>query len=197
MTDGFLSDEIRALFEGRPEPARPEGYDDLRQAAAFFLLVDRDETLAFLVKKKETPGYTWSGQVGMVGGMIEEEEEDLEAAYREFEEELRLDPDSLELYGDLGYFPSSVANALLHVFVARWNGVGDPVPDPAEIDYMIEVPFSVLQEIHDREKYPGTTPDPEGKGPFYPVRIDGRGRLVIWGVTARTAHSLLELLRGE
>ncbi|MFH1278286.1 MAG: NUDIX domain-containing protein [Candidatus Eisenbacteria bacterium] len=197
MSNHFLSDDIRALFQGRPAPERPEGYDDLRQAAAFFLLVDRDETHAFLVKKKETPGYTWSGQVGMVGGMIERGEGDLEAAFREFEEELSLRPESLELLGDLGYYSSSVVNAFLHVFVARWSGEGDPVPDPAEIDYMIEVPFSVLEEIHEREKYPGKTPDPDGKGPFYPVRVDGRGRLVVWGVTARITHALLEMLRGE
>jgi len=190
---------LRNAFRSRPAPRRPEGYDRLRQAVSFFLLVDREETHALLVRKKETPGYTWSGQVGMVGGMIEESDGgDLEAAYREFEEELSLPRDSIELLGDLGWFPSTIADALLHVYVALWNGEGKPAPDRREIDFLFEVPFSRFSRIHTEKKYSGAKPyDPKGKGPFYPVDVGGRGELMVWGVTARAVHSLLELPPGE
>ncbi|MBM3320900.1 MAG: CoA pyrophosphatase [Candidatus Eisenbacteria bacterium] len=196
MSSDKLSDTIRERIRSQPAPERPDAYDHLRQAVSFFLLVDRDETRALLVKKKETPGYTWSGQVGMVGGMIEEEDaSDLETAFREFEEELRIDRSALEVFGDLGYFPSRIADALLHVYVARWNGEGTPVPDPREIDDLVEVPFSELARLHEKRGLAGGRPDPEGRGPHYPVGHPRKGPLVIWGVTARTIHALLELIR--
>ncbi|MFH1679782.1 MAG: CoA pyrophosphatase [Candidatus Eisenbacteria bacterium] len=196
MPPDTLSGTIRDRLGSPPAPERPERYGHLRQAVSFFLVVDREETRALLVKKKETPGYTWSGQVGMVGGMIEEgDPSDLDAAFREFEEEMKLDRASLEVLGDLGYFPSRIANALLHVYVARWNGEGTPVPDPREIDYLIEVPFSELARLHEERGHAGVRPDPEGKGPHYPVQHPKKGPLIIWGVTARTIHALLERIR--
>jgi 8-oxo-dGTP pyrophosphatase MutT (NUDIX family) len=194
----LLSRSIREALRRRPAPPRPDRYDRLRQAVSFFLLVDREETRALLVKKKETPGYTWSGQVGMVGGMIESRDsDDLDAALREFEEELSLPREALEVYGDLGYFASRVADALLHVYVARWNGEGSPRPDPREIDYLVEVPFSELFRLHDERGYRPGERDQDPRGPFYHFTHDTKGPLLIWGVTARTIRSLLEMLRED
>jgi 8-oxo-dGTP pyrophosphatase MutT (NUDIX family) len=196
MSALYLSDRIRTLLAGRNAPERPARFDYLRQAVSFLLLVDRGETHALLVKKKETPGYTWSGHMGMVGGMAEDEDEhDLETALREFEEELSLDRSSLEVFGDLGFFPSRVADALLHVFVAKWNGEGTPVPDPREIDFLAEVPFSELLRLHEKNRPGDSHPDPGRRGPEYSVDDPARGPLLIWGVTARAMHTLLEILR--
>lgn len=193
----FLSETIRARLAARSAPQRPGRYDHLRQAVSFLLLVDRGETHALLVKKKETPGYTWSGQMGMVGGMREaEDEHDLETALREFEEELALDRSSLDVVGDLGFFPSRVADALLHVFVAKWNGEGTPVPDRREIEFLAEVPFSALLRLHEKNARGDAHPDPGRHGPEYVVDDPTRGPLLIWGVTARAIHTLLEILRG-
>lgn len=192
---GYLSERIRARLAGHPVPERPARHDHLRQAVSFLLLVDREETRALLVKKKETQGYTWSGQVGMVGGMIEQgDADDLETALREFEEELSLDRSSIELFGDLGFFPSRVANALLHVFVARWNGEGDPAPDPREIDYLVEVPFTELLRLHEGIGPADPARDWGKLGPEYVVSRPGSAPLRIWGVTARSIHALIEIL---
>jgi len=199
---GSVGERIGELLGSLPAPVRPAKHANLRQAVAFFLLVDRPETRALLVKKKETPGYTWSGQVGMVGGMIEEDDAgDLEAGVREFEEELALPGESLRVLGDLGFFPSTIANALLHVYVALWTGDGSPEPDRKEIDYLIEVPLADLAAIHETRGYGGLD-FPRGRnGPFYPIDVTplpegGAPRPVtVWGVTARAVHRLLEMLR--
>ena len=54
--------------------------DRPRKAASFLILFERAGTRLLFVKKRETPGYPWSGQIGMVGGFIEgSDESDLEA----------------------------------------------------------------------------------------------------------------------
>jgi 8-oxo-dGTP pyrophosphatase MutT (NUDIX family) len=195
MKSRFVSSEIRVRLGRRPVPARPSGYDHLRQAVSFLLLLDREETRVLFVKKKETPGYTWSGQVGMIGGMIESgDAHDLQTALREFEEELSLDRSSLDLFGDLGFFPSRGAKALLHVFVARWDGKGSPVPDRREIDFLVEVPFSTLRRLHEKIGPVDAGTVWGRSGPEYLVDDQERGVLRIWGVTARALHSLIEIL---
>ena len=68
-------------------------------------------------------------------------------AVKSIEEELELPRESLDYFGDLGFFPSSIANAVLHVFVARWDGKGEPVPDPNEIDHLIEALTDVWKRL--------------------------------------------------
>jgi 8-oxo-dGTP pyrophosphatase MutT (NUDIX family) len=189
MNKFLTSEHLRALL-GRHKPWRARNGASLRQAVSFFLLVDREETNALLVKKKESPGYVWSAQIGMIGGFVEEEDPDhLSAAFREFEEELQIDRREIEVFGDLGQFASTVANANLHVFLARWSGRGDLKPDPNEIDHMVEVPLSLLAGIHKESGFAGANPVAIGRALVYPVDAGE-----IWGVTARVIHVLMELL---
>ncbi len=189
MNPHISSEHLRAILE-RHEPWRPRRGAELRQAVSFFLLVDREETNALLVKKRESPGYIWSAQIGMIGGFVEEEDTDhLSAAFREFEEELQIDPGELEVLGDLGQFASTIANANLHVFLARWSGRGEMKPDPNEIDHMVEVPLSLLARVHEESGFAGANPVAVGRALAYPVDSGE-----IWGVTARVIHVLMELL---
>lgn len=163
-----------------------------RRAAAFILLYERDQTRMLFLQKKVTPGYPWSGQIGMVGGFIEDDDgDDLSAAYRELEEEIQIPPSDVLCLGELGYFPTQITVVSLHVFVGLWNGEREPKPDPVEIDHLIEVKPSALMEAHEREGYAGGDVDTIGvRRLVYPT---GSGN--IWGVTARVLFAFNEMVR--
>ncbi len=173
-------------------PDDPDGFADReRRAASFLLLYEEDVTKILLVKKKTTPGYRWSGQIGMVGGFIEpEDESDLDAAYRELEEELQLPRDEVETLGSLGHFPTQVPATSVHVFVGYWDGKRTPVPYPVEIEKIVSLKLETLLDQHARHGYSGRHPaEIGGRYLRYPTRSGD-----IWGVTGRTVHALLELL---
>ena len=95
------------------------------------------------------------------------------------------------MLGDLGWFPSALADATLHVFAALWDGGGDPRPDEKEIARLIETPLETLIHTHEERGYAGADGESLGERLVYPIE-EG----VIWGVTARATHALLERLLG-
>jgi len=186
------AERLRALFAGAA-PHPPAAEERYRPYASLFPLVERKGALhVLLAQKKISPGYIWSGQIGMVGGGVEDtDRDDLSAAFREWEEETALPPAALDTLGDLGWYPSALADATLHVFTALWDGAGDPVPDPREIARLIEAPVEALLRTHDERGYAGVSGESLGEKLVYPVE-EG----VIWGVTARATHAFLERIRG-
>lgn len=182
---------LRTLF-GEPASSPPPE-KMLRRFSSFFILVDREETNVLLVKKRVSPGYVWSGHIGMIGGRVEKwDRDDLAAVNREFEEELRLPRESLEQIGDLGFLTSPAADATIHIFLARWNGKGRPEPDLNEIAFLFEVPLSQLAHTHKACDYLGADAVALGRGLFYPTDHGDA-----WGITARAIHAFLEPLLNE
>jgi hypothetical protein len=175
-----------------PLPERPPTTTP-RQAVSFLLLVDRARR-TLLVKKKETPA-TRGAPYGMVG-MAQDETIHPKPSYAS-RGGAALDRSSIEVFGDLGFFLSRVAGVDLHVFVAKWNGEGTPVPDPREIDFLAEVPFSELLRLHEKNRPGDAHPDPGRRGPEYSVDDAVRGPLLIWGVTARFTFSRSSEKRAE
>ncbi len=179
---------LHALFGNSVSDPPPEII--LRRFSSFFILVDREETNVLFLKKRVSPGYVWSGHIGMVGGLVEKcDRNDLAAANREFEEELRLPQNSLEQIGDLGFLTSPAADATIHIFLARWGGEGIPEPDPNEIAFLFEVPLSRLVHTHKTSGYIGADAVALGRGLYYPTDHGD-----VWGVTARAIHAFLEPL---
>lgn len=181
---------VGRLLAERPDD--PDGFADReRRAASFILLYEDEGTKVMLVKKKTTPGYRWSGQIGMVGGFIEPEDgSDLDAAYRELDEELQLPRGDVETLGSLGHFPTQIAMTSVHVFVGYWDGKRTPVPEPSEIARVVPLHLETLLHQHARYGYSGRhAAEIGGLYLRYPTRSGD-----IWGVTGRTMHALLELL---
>jgi len=170
-----------AGLEGRP-----------RRAAAFLLLFERNETRALFIRKKVSPGYPWSGQIGMPGGFVEESDaDDVAAAYRELEEELQIPAVDVRFLGELGYFPTQITVVSLRVFVGIWNGEGTPRPDPAEIDRLVEVGVEDLLAVHKGNGYAGRSVDSIAvRELIYPTDAGD-----IWGVTGRVLFAFNEMVR--
>lgn len=133
------------------------------------------------------------GQISFPGGACEEQDNDLlDTALRETYEEIGVPPEAVEILGTLDDFPT-----ITHFVVTPFVGV---IPHPfayrineAEVEAVVEVPLSFLLEpTHVRME------QREHEGQVYDVLFwdyqEGDRTYTIWGATARTLRSLLDLI---
>ncbi|MEW5909421.1 MAG: CoA pyrophosphatase [Thermodesulfobacteriota bacterium] len=141
------------------------------------------------MQKADTQGYPWRNQVALPGGHIDLlDSSPLDAAFRELEEELGIGKNQVSLICSLGHF-QTINNRDIQVFCGTWNENGPVRFDPSEISRVIEIPLMDLFCIHMNRGYHGRVP--EMTELMYPFRD-----VVIWGVTGRIIHFLLETLSG-
>lgn len=161
--------------------------DPFYLASVILLLYEKgSEPYVLLVLKTETLGYPWSNQVALPGGHMDDQDaSSLDTALRELSEELGITSAHLEVAGTMGHF-FTIRQTVIECFVAVWDGENPGFRfDDREIARIIEVPLSTLRRIHEDGGFSGRIPD---MGELtYPY--DG---VVIWGVTARMIHFLLE-----
>lgn len=156
-------------------------------AGVILLLYEKKrQPYVLTVLKTQTPGYPWSNQIALPGGHMDEKDDTLlETALRELSEELGITRDHLMIAGTMGSF-FTIRQTVIECFVALWDGEKSRLrSDPREIARVLEIPVNALRRIHESAGFSGRIPDiDELRYPY-----DG---LVIWGVTARMIHFLLE-----
>lgn len=137
------------------------------------------------------------GHVALPGGLVEPGEEPEAAALREAQEEVGLDPGSVEILGRLGIVERPRDRGSVAPFVGILPERPVLVPSPAEVEAVLEVPLALLLADgvawEERWPLPGTG---EGPAPAHVVRFfahdDALGHDLVWGVTARILWDLLE-----
>ncbi|HSJ53588.1 MAG TPA: CoA pyrophosphatase [Anaerolineae bacterium] len=133
------------------------------------------------------------GQISFPGGACEAQDNGLlDTALRETHEEIGVPPEAVEVLGPLDDFPT-----ITHFSVTPFVGV-IPHPFPyrvneAEVEAVVEVPLSFLLEpTHVRVE------EREHEGQIYEVLFwdyqEGERTYTIWGATARTLRSFLDLI---
>jgi 8-oxo-dGTP pyrophosphatase MutT (NUDIX family) len=134
-----------------------------------------------------------AGEISFPGGRRDPDDADLRAtALREAEEEIGLDPATVELGEELPATNTFVTGYRIHPFVGR---IPDPAElsltsNPAEVETVLTFSLDLLRESYAmrrlvRRGVPIHTPTYE---------IEGR---LIWGATARILSDLLERLSDE
>lgn len=110
----------------------------------------------------------------------------LKTALRELKEELCIQSENVEVIGSIGHF-QTINNKDIQAFAGIWNQQGTIWCDPAEISRVFQIPVAHLLALHRKKKYLGQQPNiMDLTYPFEDV--------VIWGVTAKILHHLLEIL---
>lgn len=158
----------------------PEG---ARQAAALVLVYPHDDTLHFTLTVRGSGLRNHTGQVSLPGGRVDEGESIEDAALREAQEEIGVDPRLVQLLGRLTPLHIPVSGYILHPVV------GSTAMRPAfqraewEVARIVEAPVSALSDAAAirREMRQRVT---NGQSididvPFY--AIDGEK---VWGATA-------------
>jgi 8-oxo-dGTP pyrophosphatase MutT (NUDIX family) len=148
-------------------PRRSKGSEG-RAAAVLIPIVAVEEPALLLTLRTETVS-THKGQISFPGGSLEPRESPREAALREAQEEIGLDPGRVRVLGELDETPTFVSGYVITPVVGWVAPEPDLEPNPSEVADVIVAPIGRLSEW------------------IYEGHI-------IWGVTARLLRMFLELL---
>ena len=140
------------------------------------------------IQKADIAGYPWRNQMAFPGGHWDPIDADREAtALRELEEEMGISSHHVNVIGSIGHF-LTLRNKEIEAFIGIWEKKEEIRFDPAEISRVFQIPLGHLMAVHHASGYMDRYPDiMELTYPYQDV--------VIWGVTAKIVHHLLEILR--
>jgi 8-oxo-dGTP pyrophosphatase MutT (NUDIX family) len=130
------------------------------------------------------------GEISFPGGIHQDGDATIaDTALREFEEELGVPPDAVELLGALPPVHTFVSGILIVPFVGTLSGRPTFRPDRGEIAEVLEYPLDALAAAETEVEW-------ARDGSVYRGHAYDMGDHTIWGATARILHSLLERLDG-
>jgi 8-oxo-dGTP pyrophosphatase MutT (NUDIX family) len=144
-----------------------------------------------MIRRPVYPG-VHSGQVAFPGGRVDEADENLVGtALREAHEEVGVRPAEVEVLGLLTPLFVHASNFMVHPVVGATRSRPDFRPDPYEVDALLEVPLTELQDVtRIGSKEIIVREGIAIEAPYY----DLQGHTV-WGATAMMVSELLEVLR--
>ncbi|EYB68367.1 NUDIX hydrolase [Deinococcus phoenicis] len=176
-------DDPWAVWLGR-RARTPLHLPDYRRAAVLVALTrERDPRVLLTVRSADLP--THRGQISFPGGSLEAAETPVQAALREAEEEVGLDPRTVHVLGELDDVFTPVG---FHVTPVLARVPAEPrLTLTAEVAQIITPTLGELRGldvIHETRTLPGGQ-----QVPLY--RFPWRGH-DIWGMTARVLHDLLQ-----
>jgi 8-oxo-dGTP pyrophosphatase MutT (NUDIX family) len=168
----------------------PRDASPYKEAAVLIALVERPEGLSVILTRRSDTLRSHTGQVALPGGRCDPGETPWDAALREAEEEIGLDPAAVTLAGlstpyrtGSGYHVTPVVGFLT-----------PPVrlaPNPAEVADIFETPFAFVMDAANHERREGRTPAGDTRA-FYAITWEER---LIWGATAGMLRALHDRLQ--
>jgi 8-oxo-dGTP pyrophosphatase MutT (NUDIX family) len=165
---------------------------DARRGAVLMLFADTDADGEgeLLLTERAHHMRPHPGQVSFPGGTIDPGETAVEAALREAEEEIALDPTSIEVFGELPELWLPPSNFAVTPVLGWWRERGEVgIASPDEVHEIHHVPISELLDPQHRI----SVRHPSGwMGPGFLI---GPGRdVILWGFTAGIIARLFDFL---
>ncbi len=163
---------------------------DRVRAAVLVLFVYRGGQPALVFGKKTEDVPHHKGQFSFPGGVVRSSDASVvEAALREAEEEIGLDPAAVEVLGLFHDIPTTVTNFVITPVLGLARGAPSFRPDGREIERVIEIPLAHLLE-------PATFREEEWEreGMKRAVLFVSYGDDVVWGTTGRILREVLDAM---
>jgi 8-oxo-dGTP pyrophosphatase MutT (NUDIX family) len=177
-------DETGALLRRATQPT--DGREP-RLAAVLLLLYPKDDELHLVFTLRRADLAEHGGEISLPGGRVEPSDVDAgEAALRETQEELGVEPGTLEVVGALEPVYVPPTNYMVAPYLAFATARPAFRPEPAEVAAVIEAPLATL---HEPSSYDGATREYQGRTVWEPFFRYGDYR--IWGTTALVLDQLL------
>ncbi len=181
-------DDVRRVLAEAPPPRRSslEGTGTRPSAVLAPLYPDADEVRVVLTRRSRTLR-SHRGEVSFPGGGHEPADESLAVtALREAFEEIRLDPASVEIIGELDHLQTVTSRSYIVPFVGQLAGRPDLVASPDEVEAILHVALSELlaDGVYHEERW-GLAPL---EHPVHFFELDGD---IVWGATAAMLRGLL------
>lgn len=170
-----------------------EAHVDARQSAVLILLYQKNgDWFIPLIERSVYPG-VHSGQISLPGGKVESQDVNFEAtALREAQEEIGVQPESIDLIGSLSelYIPPSNFN--VKPFVGFYKNSIRFTAQEHEVQRIIEIPLRELLSdgIIQEKDFGRSTNNIVQKAPYF--HLQG---VEIWGATAMILNEFRLLTR--
>lgn len=180
----------QARLAPRPRPGwRPTLPPAARPAAGLLLLFDgaRGPTIILTVRGGHLPHH--GGQVSLPGGAVEPGESVEQAALREAQEEIGVEPSLVSVLGSLTPLHIPVSSFTLHPVVATCACRPPLQPTAGEVDSILEVP---LLELADPSRLRRAVRWRDGRA--YNVPFFELAEHQVWGATAMVLSEFLWML---
>ncbi len=160
------------------------------RAGILVLLYPRRGRLHLVLTRRTEGVAHHQAQISFPGGQMDEGESGVDAALRETEEELGVDPSSLEVVGELTplYVPPS--NFCINPVVATAPRRPPFRRSPHEVEEVIEIPVEHLLNPKNKAAEKREIRGLEVTVPYYRFRGNK-----IWGATAMVLAELLDIIR--
>jgi 8-oxo-dGTP pyrophosphatase MutT (NUDIX family) len=180
--------QLEQSFDGRLfRPDRP-----LRPAAVLIGLIERSGGLHVLLTVRSARLNDHAGQISFPGGRVEDTDAGpIEAALREAREEVRLDPDRVDVLGTLPVYVTISGYQVTPVVGVVRPGA-ELQSDPLEVDEFFDVPLSFLMDAANHQRR--VVVQEERRRCVYSVEYHGRRRYLIWGATAAMLRNFYRFL---
>jgi len=180
-------DVVRAALADGPAPRRsPVEAVTSRFSAVLAPLYEDDGEVHVVLTRRAWHMRSHTGEVSFPGGKQEPGESLWQTALREAEEEVALDPASVEHVGELHHLATVTSRASIVPYVGVLPGRPDLRPNPDEVDAVLHVPLSELlhPDTYRQERWgiPGVD------RPIHFFEIPGD---TIWGATGSMLVDLL------
>lgn len=154
------------------------------------LLYPHNGDIYLPLMKRPTYEGAHSGQVSFPGGKFEQDDLDITTtALRETEEEIGVNPEQIEVIGSLSEMFIIASNFKVFPTVGYLPQRPAFVPDAVEVEAVLEVSISHLQDLSKRGVEPMTFGNYTIQSPYFDV--EGH---VVWGATAMMLSELLYIL---
>jgi 8-oxo-dGTP pyrophosphatase MutT (NUDIX family) len=178
---------LRTLLAGDPAPPAPA---DTRLAGVLVpVLAGGEPSLVFTRRTEHLSRH--AGEISFPGGLRHDEDDDLaRTALRETQEELGIEPSSIEVLGVLSAVHTFVSGILIVPFVGLLSAPPSYRPNDAEIAEVLEFALADLDAAEAHLELPRG--DHVSRG--YAYEMPGA---TIWGATAFILHDLLETIRDD
>lgn len=155
---------LRAAFTGRVgAPSLVEGHQEVAPSAVLAAFWEHDGALEVLLTRRSGRLRSHRGEVSFPGGRSEPGEALVAAALREAEEEVGLDPATVEVLGELDHLMTITSRSFIVPFVALLPARPTTlVPNPDEVDAVLLVPVAelLLDEVYREERWTWSAPPP-------------------------------------
>lgn len=163
----------------------------VKPSSVLLLLFPEDEQIYICLIKRPPTMRHHPGQIGFPGGKVEKEDYSAEmAALREAQEEVGIDPSTIEILGKLSEIYVEVSKFSIQPFLAWADHKPKFIINTDEVEELILFPltnFVVNEMILETEldTYSGRL-----RVKYYPYNSE-----IIWGATAMILSELIEILK--
>lgn len=143
LPSALAHDPLRAIPIGNATP-NFEHKQPPRPGSVLILLYEEGGRIKFPLTKRPVYNGAHSGQISLPGGKSENGEDAIATALRETEEEIGISPSAVKVIGRLSEFYVIPSNFLVTPVVAAYDGTPHFIPDPYEVERIIQADVSDL-----------------------------------------------------